>query len=56
MCQYIEDATIQGYELAMKHVASEMERLGFGDEDVLIGGVVGTAQRSPHSVVICRVS
>ncbi len=42
MCQYIEDATIQGYEPAMKHVAAEMERLGFGDKDVLIGGVVGT--------------
>lgn len=40
-CQYIEDACIQGYEPMMRHIAAEMQRLGFGNEDVLIGGVTG---------------
>jgi len=55
MCQYIEDATIQGYEPAMGHVAAEMKRLGFGDEDIAIGAWWGREQRLPQCVVISPI-
>ncbi len=42
MNQYIEDATIVGQGRLVEHVGAESKRLGWHDEDVLVGAVTGT--------------